>query len=276
MPAFIRTLTREGLAPVAYSAASLADAVQYEPAHSVYTVTNTYNTCQTLRLDAHLDRLEDSARRSGVPIELDRAALRVALRRMITEAGFGDVRFRITARGDRPDAFILTLEPFHPPAPELVTQGVRCSTLADSARHDAAAKTTDWMHTRQSILAATAPDVYEVFLLDAAGHILEGMSSNFYAVLDGELRTAGEGVLAGIARQIVFDITPQVLPLRCEPVHVDDIPRLAEAFLTSSSRGIIPVVAIDSLLIGSGLPGPYTQILRTLYEQQVAQQLEDL
>lgn len=276
MPTLIRILDAQGLRPAQYSAESLSTAAAYEPQDGVYTVTNTYNTFDVLKLDAHLDRLEDSARRAQIALRLDRGRMRAALRQMIAEAGWGDVRFRVTVGRERPDELLLTIEPFRPPAPELVTQGVRAITAPNSARHDAATKSTEWMHARKAIEAAMPPGIYDAFLLDAEGYVLEGLGSNFYGVLADELRTAGHGVLAGIAQQIVFEIAPGILPLRREAIHVSDIARLSEAFLTSSSRGIIPVVEIDGQTIGAGVPGPQTQALRAAYLAWVQTHLEPL
>jgi branched-chain amino acid aminotransferase len=270
----IKTLTRDGLQPVSYTADSLDEAAKFEPHDGVYTITNTYDTFKVLKFDAHLDRLEDSAHRENIPLKLDRPKLRLALRSMITETNVGDVRFRITVARFQPDHLILSVEPFKPPSPEVYSNGVRCITLPDSARHNAAAKTTGWMHDRQQV---TLPQgIYTGLLLDANGFILEGMSSNFYAILDGKLRAAVDGVLAGIAQQIVFEIAPNILPLVKKPVHKADIPRLDEAFVTSSSRGIIPVVEIDGLLIGSGKPGSNTLKLRERYQAWVDAHLEEL
>ena len=96
MPCLIRRLTASGLQTVDYSAESLADAAEFESRDGVYTVANTFHQTQTLKLDAHLDRLEDSARRVGIALDLDRARLRSSLREMILDSGYGDVRFRIT------------------------------------------------------------------------------------------------------------------------------------------------------------------------------------
>ena len=94
--------------------------------------------------------------------------------------------------------------------------------------------------------------------------------------MHGELRTAGKDVLPGIAQQIVFEVAPEVVPVRRDAVNVVDIPRLEEAFVTSSSRGIIPVVAIDGVTIGSGKPGVKTCALRERYAAWVDAHLEDL
>jgi len=273
-PCFIQTLTPDGLQSVDYTANSLADAAQHEPHDGVYTLTNTYQTFKVLKLDAHLDRLEDSARRENISLHLNRPVLRAALRTMIESSGYGDVRFRITVSREQPDHFILSLEPFNPPSPEVYASGVRCVTLPDSARHNPAAKTTSWMHDRESFQLPEG--IYTGLLRDHDDNILEGVSSNFYAVLNGELCTAGEGVLPGIAQQIVFEIASDILPLRKVAVNIQQLSQLSDAFITSSSRGIVPVVEIDGLKIGDGRPGSYTRALRSAYLAWVESHLEEL
>ena len=273
-PCLIKLLSPEGLKAVSYQAESLADAARYEPGDGVYTITNSYHTTQVLKLDAHLNRLEDSAQRVGIRLQLDRQTLRRALRDMIREAGFGDVRFRITVPRHQPDQLILSVEPFQPQPPEVYANGVRCVTVRDAVRQTPAAKTTGWVHEREQV--HLPPGIYTGLLVDGEGRILEGVSSNFYAILDGELRTAGEGILAGIAQQIVFEIAPDVVPVRKEAVRVGDIPRFAEAFITSSSRGIVPVIEIDGVAIGDEKPGRITQNLRERYLAWVDIHLEEL
>lgn len=275
-PCYIRLLTPDGLHPVEYEASSLADAARYEPDDGVYTVSNTYNTFQVLKLDAHLDRMENSARLAGMSLVVDRSHMRRALRQMIADAGYGDVRFRVTALRDQSDNYILSLEPFKPMSPDMLDRGVRCVSVPHAARHNPAAKTTDWMHARKRISDTLPQGIYEALLLDDAGYILEGLTSNFYAVLDSTLRTAGEGVLPGIAQQVVYDIAPAIITVTRSPAHIDDLPRVDEAFITSSSRGIVPVVAVDEHIIGEGRPGPKTAALHQSYEAWVAAHLEDL
>lgn len=275
MPCLIRLLTPDCLAPVNYSADSLAAASAHEP-DGVYTVARTFNTTQVLKFDAHLDRLEDSARREGIPLRLDRARLRAALRQVITEAGFGDARFRITVPARQPDHLILSVEPFTPPSSDLYHRGARCQTVPHERRSNPAAKTTDWMEARKRIQDTFAPGIYEGLLLSEDGHILEGMTSNFYAVVDGYLHTAGEGVLPGIAQQIVLEIAPAIVPVKREPIHITQLVSLDEAFISSASRGIMPVVEIDGIHIGDGFPGPITLALREAYLVWVNANLEEL
>jgi branched-chain amino acid aminotransferase len=276
MPTQIRILTPTNLENAAYTANSLAEATHHEPYEGVYTVTNTYQTTKVLKLDAHLDRLEDSARQADIPLVLDRVRLRAALREMILAAEYGDVRFRITVPKATPDNLILTIEPYTAPSSQLIETGVRVITVANSARHNAAAKTSDWLHDREALERSLPAGVYTALLCDEDGFLLEGISSNFYALLDGEMRTAGAGVLQGIAQQIVFEIAPALLPVRKDAVHRRDLPRLDEAFITSSSRGIIPIVQIDEYVLSGGSPGAMSRQLRAAYDEWANAHLEDL
>ena len=67
-----------------------------------------------------------------------------------------------------------------------------------------------------------------------------------------------------------------VLPVVLNPIHVDDLPKISEAMLTSSSRGTVPIVQIRGVVIGDGPPGPVARALRTAYDAQVEQELEPL
>jgi branched-chain amino acid aminotransferase len=272
----IRYLTSHELQAAHYSANSLVDAALHEPSDGVYTITNTFKQTQVLKLDAHLDRMEDSARRSGMALKLDRPRLRAALREMILASGYGDVRFRITAAPSLAEKLILSIEPFKPLAESIYTDGVKVITVKGAARHNPTAKTTDWMQDRQQFEKALPAGVFTGLLIGENDEILEGLSSNFYAILNDEIRTAGEGILAGIAQQIVFEVAPAVLPVRREAVTIADIPVLSEAFITSASRGIVPVVKIDWFTLGNGKPGERTRALREYYQAWVTTHLEEL
>ena len=85
-----------------------------------------------------------------------------------------------------------------------------------------------------------------------------------------------QACLAGITRSIVLQLAPDILPLRLSPVQLDDLPQLEEAFLSSSSRGLLPIVQIDEQTIGEGRPGHYTQVISRAYQRYVDAQLQEL
>jgi branched-chain amino acid aminotransferase len=260
---------------VPYDATSLADAAAKEP-QGVYTVGRTYQRDHALLLDKHFDRLERSAQLEGMAIQLDRPAIRKALRTLIDQSGYADSRFRITVPRDHPDQPIISLEPFKPVPSEIVENGARVVTV-QMARHNPAAKTTGWITERKAATDRFAPGIYEGILTSADGALLEGTNSNFYAVQGGVLRTADDNsVLSGIVRGILLAVAPDILPLQFSPVHVADIPTLSEALLTSSGRGVVPIVEIDGRLIADGRPGPFTTRLRQAYDTWSKAHLEPI
>ena len=275
MPATIRRFSAAGLSEVGYRAESLAEAARHEPEAGVYTVGNTFHTTRALLLDAHLDRLEDSARREGFALQLDRPALRAALREMILDSGYGDSRFRISVPTADPASMLLSIEPHHPPPESLIKAGVSCCT-ARLTRRNPSAKSSDWMRIREELWTTAPPDCYEIILVDEAGRLLEGATSNVYAIIDGVLRTAGDGALPGISRRITLEVCQDLLPLELRAPTLDELPGFSEAFLSSSSRGLIPITRIDGLAIGVGRPGRMTLKLRAGYDGWVATRLEEL
>jgi branched-chain amino acid aminotransferase len=266
-------LTSNGLEPTPVQPPSLTAAVAYEPADGVYTVTRTYGRTRVCAFDQHLDRLEESARLAGWALNLDRPALRGALRQMAVGHFTGDIRFRVTATPQDPGTLLLTCESFEPPPSALVTGGVACVTLKDGARDHAAIKTTAWMKARAGI---HQDGHYETLLLDHDGRILEGSTSNFYVIRGGQLWTADDGILFGIARSIVLAVALELLPVVLAPVRQDALHTIDEAFLTSSSRGIIPIVRIDGQPVGHGTRSPVTAALQVAYDTWVDQHLEEL
>lgn len=267
-------LTPDGFQFTRTLACDLGEAAQYEP-EGVYTITRTYQKDQALLLDAHLDRLEESARLENIDLHLDRTALRKALRTLIEKSGYAESRFRITVPRDNPANIHLASEPLKKVSEATRQNGVKVA-LITTQRHNPTAKTTNWMHQRQEATASVPYDMYESILVSAAGELLEGTGSNFYAILDGTLRTAGENVLNGISRKTLLAVVEEtrMLPLALKAITVNDLPAISEAFITSSSRGVIPVVEIDGKPVADGKPGQFTLDLQRCYDSWTDAHLE--
>lgn len=239
---------------------------------------------RVVRFSNHLDRLEDSARRVGFRLRLDRSLVRSELCELLQRAGLRSARFRISVHPDDLEAGLpaplrVAMEPYDGPSPEIRGHGVSCRTAEHTARVNPRAKQTGWLAGR-SRLGGGRPDEdpYEWLLCSDDGRILEGASSNFYAILGAgssrSLHTAAEGVLYGISRTIVLDVAPQLVPVTLEAPGLDDLDRMSEAFLSSASRTIVPIVEIDGRPVGSGVPGETTKTLIEEYDLR-AKELEE-
>jgi len=255
-------------------AESLAEAALSEP-EGVYTVARTYHRDQVVLFDAHFDRLEDSARRAGTPIELNRERLRQALKGLLDSAGFEETRLRLTVPSATPQIVAVLMEPL-PVLPEAYRlHGVKLVSVRFARSHPKI-KSNRLESLRAQVRSQMPEGAYEGLITGPKGEILEGLSSNFYAVLDGELRTAEEHVLHGISRRIVLEIAEHRLPVDLQPVTLADLPDASEAFMSSSSRGILPVIAVNDTIIGNGKPGPVTSELVQAYGAWVEDHLEPL
>ncbi len=93
------------------------------------------------------------------------------------------------------------------------------------------------------------------------GELAECTTSNIFIVKDGAALTPplDAGLLAGLTREFVFEVGQQCgVPVREQVLHDADLFGADEAFLTSTTRELVPIVRVDDRTIGSGRPGPVT------------------
>jgi D-alanine transaminase len=111
----------------------------------------------------------------------------------------------------------------------------------------------------------------EAWLVDAQGRVTEGASSNAWIVSrDGKLitRPLGRDILPGITRSVVLDvIAAQGLALEERAFTVEEAYAAREAFVTSASQIVLPVVSIDGRPVGNGAPGLVAAALRRDYHR---------
>ena len=97
--------------------------------------------------------------------------------------------------------------------------------------------------------------------------ILEGLTSNIFVVQKSRLITPhSEEILVGITREIVKRCAASDIPFEHAKLPVSDLPNWDEAFLTSSNREIMPIVAIDGTPIGDGTVGPMTKEIQRRFK----------
>jgi branched-chain amino acid aminotransferase len=246
-----------------------------------YTTFRTYGSTQALRLDDHFERLEEAARLVGRPLALDRERVRQDLRRILrhilSRNPSSQARVRVVVDlEDQPGTLYYLVEALRIPSSEEYERGVDVVTRR-MQRENPLAKLTRFVETADSVRQQLPPGTNEALMVGSAGTLLEGLSSNFFAVHDGVVRTAGEGVLPGITRSLVIETIGELgIPLRMEAVHLQDLDRLQEAFLTSASRAVLPVRSIDGLPVGSGRPGAVTRKILARYTQRLETELETI
>jgi D-alanine transaminase len=105
------------------------------------------------------------------------------------------------------------------------------------------------------------------------GSVTEGTSSNAYIVKDGRIvtRPLSNSILAGITRRSLFRLAKEDgVKIEERAFTIDEAYGADEAFLTSASSFVLPIVEIDGRRIGGGQPGPLVRKLREIYLKEAA------
>lgn len=275
---FVVTASGPQLLPVPAAATDFTD-LYHGLALGVYSIVRTFDHNKFLRLDYHLARTVNSMRLLGWEYTLDETRLRQAIHTLCTAFPAPETRVRIDILAEPALALgtegrdLIALMPFTPLPDEYYAHGVTLDFATGLQRANPLIKTADFAEARKR--SGVGSQRYELLLVDKDGYILEGTSSNFYAVRAGVLHTAGQGVLEGITRSILLGLIRELqLPLQLDAVHRDAVDQLDEAAISSSSRGLLPVVQIGDTIIGDGQPGPYARRLMAAYDHFVAQNIQ--
>ena len=87
----------------------------------------------------------------------------------------------------------------------------------------------------------------------------------------------GNDILLGVTRTMVIRAARgRGVSVRYSPLKVNQLSLVKEAFITSSSRGIVPVIQIDDVVVGQGSPGKITKLLMSAYEEYVLSHAEKI
>jgi branched-chain amino acid aminotransferase len=233
-------------------------------------------------VDEHLARLSASARAIGIELPVPERNLSHEISAVLASAANPESSIRVMiTRGQGPLGLdpslattplrVILVEPLTPLPAVIYRDGVAAVTTHTERAADAApgAKVSNYLASMLALNRARGAGAHEALLLDKDGLILEGTTSNFFVVLGGELVTPDTGpILAGITRAHVIEVAAKEgVAVRFRGLGRADLERASEAFLTSSLREIVPVVRVDDLRIGAGVPGPVTQRLHEAFRR---------
>jgi|SRR5690606_29933837 Branched-chain amino acid aminotransferase/4-amino-4-deoxychorismate lyase len=228
-------------------------------------------------MDDYLDRFFHSASVMRLPIPLDRERLRQLIFKLIEKNALRDSGIKmILTGGYSPDGYqiskpnlIMVQQALTLPGPEILKTGVRIITH-DYVREFAHAKTINYsmgIWLIEEIRRANAADM----LYQKDGWVSEFPRCNFFIVKkDNTVVTPSNNVLRGVTRKNVLRIASEAYQTEERDVHLDEVFDAKEAFLTSTTKRVVPIVAIDGRNIGNGQPG---EVSLTLFRKLL--QLEE-
>jgi branched-chain amino acid aminotransferase len=239
-------------------------------ADGVYETLRCYSGIPFALAD-HVGRLEAGAR--AIRVEPPPAAeIERGVYEVLKANALGDARVRITltsgpgpaglARGDGPPTLLITARSLSawPPTATAIVSGQR----RDEHSLLAGVKTIAVIENVLAAVSARARDADEAIILNSQAYVCEATTANVFAVRAGRVETPdlASGCLGGITRDRVLRACREAGVEAAEvEMRIESLLEADEAFLTSSTREIQPLVELDERPIGAGEPGPVTRRL---------------
>lgn len=240
------------------------------------------------RLTRHLARLRHGLERLAIP---EPAGLEATIDRALAAWHHSTAALRLTVtRGPGPAGLappadvsptaVLALAPMPAFPPAIYDRGLY-AVIAAGRRNEhaltAGLKTMAYTDAVVALAEATRAGAVEAIFLDTEGHCSEATASNLFIWNGRTLLTPPRtcGALPGITREAVLDLAATFgVPAPERAFGLDDLLGAEEAFVTSSLRGLAPLVRVGSTTIGGGVPGPLTRQLMAAWQALVERECQ--
>jgi len=235
------------------------------------------------RLDAHLNRLLDSAHILAIDLPWERQALAEvcseAVRRNGLESAYirpliflGPEKVGVDPAGAATHVMVAAWPWGAYLGGDALEKGIRVR-VSSYARHHPnvqmcrAKAISTYSNSILAVREARRDGYDEALLLDTEGYVAEGSGENLFLVRDGELlEPETTSALDGITRRTVHTLAREAgLTVRAKRITRDEVYCADEVFLTGTAAEITPVVEVDRRSIGNGTPGPVTRLIQARY-----------
>ena len=230
--------------------------------------------------ERHLKRLKRSLAELRIAPPMADSSLKMVIREVVRRNGVdtGIVYLQAT-RGVAPrehafpkaakPTLVVTSRRVRPPDPRLGQEGIAVITIPDIRWQRCDIKSVALVANVLGKQQAKEAGAYEAWQVDRDGQVTEGTSTNAWIVTPDNTvvtRAADTAILNGVTRGAVLDIIERAgYRLVERPFTVAEAKAAREAFLTSTTADLLPVVRIDEAAVGEGKPGPLSRELRAAY-----------
>ena len=253
----------------------------------IYETLRTFNG-EPFLFDRHMRRMRRSAGMLSLPVPLTDAQLharcvetlnaaalggdtgRDAYIRILLTRGVGELSY--DPAGCPAPTIIVIVKPQVDPPPAVYEQGVTVAIVPIVRNHPGTVnpliKSNNLLNNALAMQEAARRGAFEGVMRNYRGELAELTTANLFIVKDGAALTPPleTGLLPGITREFLFDVGAAAgIPVREQVMTDPDLFGADEAFLTSTTRGVVPIVRVDDRTIGAGKPGPVTNRLMEAY-----------
>ncbi len=251
----------------------------YQFGDSVYEVI-FYKDGKFLDLEGHLKRLRKSMSRIDFELNFSDSAIITIMRRLIIENNIkhGSIYIQVS-RGEYSrdhSYFNMPLKPILVILPKkikedfkIVIPGIKVYTTFDTRWNNPDIKTTQLLPNVLAKTKAIKNGFGEALFLDKKSYVTEGSSSNFWILNENNIlitRSLDGKILAGITRDSILNCAKNKnIVVKEKKISLDDIKDCKEAFITSASSFVTPVIQVDKMIINDGKVGKFSNLLRKTY-----------
>jgi len=240
--------------------------------YAVFDYLRTYNG-KPFHLDDHILRLHRSANLLQLHFPWQVAEIKEIVSELLEKNGFAETNLRfIVTGGDSEDSItpanktrlIIMATELKPFPQEWYSQGVKIISTKVT-RYIPGAKSTNYIKAIMALRNAHRSGAIESIYVNESGQLLEGTTSNLFAVRRGRIITPADDILPGITRQVVLKLAEQNdIPVQQAPIRLSEVEEYSEVFITSSNKEVVPVSYLDTLKIAEN-PGSVTQKIMTIF-----------
>jgi branched-chain amino acid aminotransferase len=242
--------------------------------YGVFDFLRTYNGVP-FKLTEHVQRLQKSAKLIGLSLPWSTAEIEEITQNTLTHNHLPEANIRIVVTGGASADFITPLgqpslmvivTPVSEYPKEYYEQGIKVITVPIK-RFIPKAKTLNYISAIGALQQAKQTNAVEALYVNSQGDVLEGTTTNFFVFRGSQLITPKEGILNGITRDVILELAKDRFEIVEQSIAYSQLNHCDEAFITSSTKEIMPVVQIDELNISQGKPGENTQTLMHLFQK---------
>jgi branched-chain amino acid aminotransferase len=244
--------------------------------YGVFDLLRTYGqTPFTLR--EHIHRLENSAQQIGLALPWSTEQLERIVLDTYAANEIDDAAIRIVVTGGPSDNFmtpqnrpslVVMVNPVVPLPARYYSDGCKAVTTLIE-RTMPTVKSLNYIGAIMAVNEAAKVNAVEAIYLDAHDRLTEGTRANLFVFRGRRLLTPREGILKGITRQVVMEVAAAEFEVVECPLPYRELATMDEAFLTSTTKEVLPIVQIDDIVIGDGRPGPNTRRAMALFQEHV-------
>lgn len=234
--------------------------------YAVFDFFRTYNGHKPFMLDSHIDRFFSSSKKIGLVLPWTKKEVKnIIINTLEKNDKNKEFAVRIIVSGGTSKSLAPTSLPtFMVILDELIyfpksiyENGIKVLTV-NHKRYNPYSKTIHYIEAIKHMQKINDEGFGEIlYVYDDS--VLEGAYSNFFCVVNNKLVTAKHDVLPGITRQVIINKLNIKIPVEVRDLKVQELATAKEAFISVSSKGIVPVIKIDNKSIGNGKVGPVTK-----------------